>query len=167
MLSNGSNRTLRRVVAVGVLAVSAAVAQAAPVKPERLALLEPQQLALACVAAMNVRGDQAMRNQDSTSGERLTGLRQYSFAGRVWMLDAKVEDASLHRWTRAFESQSAAQRSAQASYCFDAAAARVDAMPEHEVSRLRAEGYDTAQTIWARHQATARAGSERVGALMR
>lgn len=167
MLSNGSKRALRRVVATGVLAFGAAVAQAAPAKPERLALLEPQQLALACVAAMNVRGDQAMRNEDSTSGERLTGLRQYRFAGRVWMLDAKVEDASLDPWTRAFQSQGAAERSAQSSYCFDAAAARVDAMPEHEVSRLRVEGYATAQTIWARHQAAARAQGERVGALMR
>jgi len=167
MLSNGSNRTLRRVVATCALVLGAAGAQAAPAKPERFALLEPQQVALACVAAMNLRGDQAMRNEDSTSGERLTGLRQYRFAGRVWMLDAKVDDASLAPWKRAFESQSAAERSAQSSYCFDAAAARVDAMPEHEVSRLRAEGYDTAQAIWARHQAAARTEGERVGALMR
>jgi hypothetical protein len=167
MISNGSKRALHRVVAMSVLAVGAAVAQAAPVKPERFALLEPQQVALACVAAMNVRGDQAMRNEDSTSGERLTGLRQYRFAGRVWMLEAQVEDPSLSHWTRAFESQGAAERSAQAGYCFDAAAAHVDAMPEHEVSRLRTEGYATAQSIWARHQAAARAEGERVGALMR
>lgn len=165
MFSNGSNRALHRLVVVGALAFGAAVAQAAPVKPERFALLEPQQVAQACVAAMNVRGDQAMRNEDSTSGERLTGLRQYRFASRVWMLEAQVEDGSLDHWTRAFESQTAAQRSAQSAYCFDAAAARVDAMPEHEVSRLRVEGYDTAQTIWARHQAAARTEGERVGAL--
>jgi hypothetical protein len=167
MLLNGSDRALRRVVVMGVLAVGAAVAQAGPVKPERFALLEQQQIALACVAAMNARGDQAMRNEDSINGERLTALQQYMFARRVWLLDAKVEDASLDHWTRWFESQSALERSAQSSYCFAAAAARVDAMPEHEVTRLRAEGHDTAQTIWTRYQASARTGGERVGALTR
>lgn len=164
MLLNGSDRALRRVVALGVLAFGAAVTQAAPVKPERFALLEQQQVAMICVAAMNARGDQAMRNEDSTNGERLTALQQYMFARRVWMLDAKVEEA-LDRWTRSFESQSAAERSAQSSYCFAAAAARVDAMPEHDVSRLRVEGYDTAQMVWTRYQATARSGGARVGAL--
>ena len=93
MFLNGSDRALRRVLAIGVLAFGAAVAQAGPVKPERFALLDEQQVALACVAAMNARGDQAMRNEDSTNGERLTALQQYMFARRVWMLDAKVEDA--------------------------------------------------------------------------
>jgi len=165
MLLNGSDRALRRVLAMGVLAFGAAIAQAGPVKPERFALLDQQQVALACVAAMNARGDQAMRNEDSTNGERLTALQQYMFARRVWTLDAKVEDALLDHWTRSFGSQSAVERSAQSSYCFAAAAARVDAMPEHDVSRLRLEGYDTAQTIWTRYQATARTGGERVGAL--
>jgi hypothetical protein len=58
----------------------------------------------------------------------------------------------LHHWTRSFESQSAVERSAQSSYCFAVAAARVDAMPEHEVSRLRGEGYNAAQMIWTRYQ---------------
>jgi hypothetical protein len=165
MFLNGSDSALHRVVAIGVLAFGAAVAQAGPVKPERLALLEQQQVALACVAAMNARGDQAMRNEDSTSSERLTALQQYMFARRVWMLDAKVEDASLHHWTHSFESQSAVERSAQSTYCFAIAAARVDAMPEDDVSRLRVEGYDAAQMIWTRYQATARSEGERVGAL--
>jgi hypothetical protein len=167
MFLNGSHGALRRVVAVGVLAFGAAVAQAEQVMPERFALLEQQQVALVCVAAINVRGDQAMRNEDSTIGERLTALRQYMFARRVWMLDAKVEDALLNHWTRSFESQSAVERSAQSSYCFAAAAASVDAMPEHDVRRLRAEGYDTAQMVWARYQATARAEGDSVGALTR
>ena len=167
MFSNRKNRALRQVVAVGVLAFGAAVAQAGPVMPERFALLEPQQVALACVAAMNARGDQAMRNEDSTTGERLTGLQQYMFARRVWMLDAKLESASLDHWKHSFEAQSAVERSAQSSYCFDAAAARVDAMSEHDVSWLRVEGHDTAQVLWNRHQATARIGSETVGALTR
>ena len=165
MFFNGSDSALRRVVAMGLLAFGAAVAQAEPVKPERFALLEQQQVALACVAAMNARGDQAMRNEDSTNDERLTALQQYMFARRVWMLDGKVEGALLQHWTRSFESQSAEERSAQSSYCFAVAAERVDAMPEHDVSRLRLEGYDTAQTIWTRYQATARTGGERVGAL--
>jgi hypothetical protein len=165
MFLNGSDRALRQVLAIGVLAFGAAVAQAGPVKPERFVLLDQQQVALACVAAMNARGDQAMRNEDSTSSERLTALQQYMFARRVWMLDAKVEDALLDHWTRSFESQSAVERNAQSSYCFAAAAARVDAMPEHDVSRLRVEGYDIAQMIWTRYQATARIGGERVGAL--
>ena len=165
MFLNGSDRALRRVVAMGVLAFGAAVAQAMPVKPERFALLEQQQVALICVAAMNARGDQAMRNEDSINGERLTGLQQYMFARRVWMLDAKVEDALLAHWAHSFESQSAAERSAQSGYCFAAAAARVDAMPEHDVSRLRAEGYDTAQMVWTHYQATARNGGARLGAL--
>jgi hypothetical protein len=165
MFLNGSDRALRRTVAMGVLAFGAAVAQAGPVKPERFAPLEQQQVALACVAAMNARGDQAMRNEDSTNGERLTALQQYMFARRVWMLDATVEDASLHHRTRSFESQSAVERSAQSSYCFAVAAARVDAMPEHDVSRLRGEGYDAAQMIWTRYQATTRTGGQRVGAL--
>ena len=152
MFLSGSDRALRRVVAVGALALGSAVTQAGQVKPERFALLEQQQLALACTAAMNVRGDQAMRNEDSTNGERLTALQQYMFATRVWMLDAKVEDTLLNHWTRTFHSQSAVERSAQSSYCFAAAAARVDAMPEHDVRRLRVEGYDMAQTIWARYQ---------------
>jgi hypothetical protein len=165
MFLNGSESALHRVVAIGVLAFGAAVAQAGPVKPERFALLEQQQVALACVAAMNARGDQAMRNEDSTHGERLTALQQYMFARRVWMLEAKVEDELPHHWTRAFESQSAIERSAQSSYCFAVAAARVDAMPEHDVSRLRVEGYNAAQMIWARYQATTRTGGERAVAL--
>jgi len=165
MFFNGSDSALRRVVAMGVLAFGAAVAQAGPVKPERFALLEQQQVALACVAAMNARGDQAMRNEDSTNDERLTALQQYMFARRVWMLDARVEDALRHHWTRSFESQSADERSAQSSYCFAVAAERVDAMPEHEVSRLRVQGYDAAQMIWTRYQATTRTEGERVGAL--
>jgi hypothetical protein len=167
MFLNESNRALRRAMAVGVLAFGAAVAQAGQAMPERFALLEQQQVALVCVAAMNARGDQAMRNEDSTHGERLTALQQYMFARRVWMLDAQLEDASLDHWRRSFESQSAVERSAQSSYCFDAAAARVDAMPEHDVARLRDEGYDAAQVIWARHRATARAEGDRVGALTR
>jgi len=163
----GSNSTLGRVVVAGALAFGAALAQAGPVKPERFALLEQQQVTLACVAAMNVRGDQAMRNEDSTNGERLTGLRQYMFARRVWMLDADVDDAllALDHWTRSFESQSAVEQGVQSSYCFAAAAARVDAMPEHDVWRLRDEGYATAQMMWARHQAAARIRGESVGAL--
>ena len=164
MSFDGSERALRRVVAVGVLALGAAVAQAGQVKPERFALLEQQQVALACMAAMNVRGDQAMRNEDSTNGERLTALQQYMFASRIWMLDAKVEGTLLNHWTRSFESQSAAEQSAQSSYCFAVAAARVDAMPGHDVGRLRVEGYDTAQTIWARFQGTARAEAKSEGA---
>jgi hypothetical protein len=167
MFSNGSNRALRRVAAVGVLIFGAGVAQAEQVMPERFALLGPQQLAVVCVAAMNARGDQAMRNQDSTDGERLIALQQYMFARRAWMADGQVEDALLNRWTRSFESQSTAERSAQANFCFDAAAARVDAMPEHDVRRLRVESHDTAQTVWARHQATARVEGATVGALTR
>jgi hypothetical protein len=165
MFLNASDRVLRRVLALGVLAFGAAVAQAGPVKPERFALLDQQQIALACVAAMNARGEQAMRNEDGTNGERLTALQQYMFARRVWVLDARVEDALLGHWTRSFESQSAVERSAQSSYCFAAAAARVDALPEHDVARLRLEGYATAHTIWIHYQATARAGGESVGAL--
>ena len=154
MFLNGADGALRRAVAIGLLAFGAAVAQAGPVKPERFTLLEQQQVALACVAAMNARGDQAIRNEDSTNGERLTALQQYMFARRVWMLDARVEDALRHHWTRSFESQSADERSAQSSYCFAVAAARVDAMPEHDVSRLRGEGYAAARMIWTRYQAS-------------
>ena len=83
MFLNGSDSALRRVLTIGVLAFGAAVAQAGPVKPERFAPLEQQQVALACVAAMNARGDQAMRNEDSTNDERLTALQQYMFAPHV------------------------------------------------------------------------------------
>jgi hypothetical protein len=167
MSLKGSHGALRRVVAASALALGAAVTQAGQGMPERFALLEPQQVALVCVAAMDARGERAMRNEESTRAERLTGLRQYMYARRVWLLDAQVEGTSLDHWTRAFESQSASERSAQSSYCFDAAAARVDAMAEHDVWRLRAEGYGRAEMIWTRHQATARAEGQSVGALTR
>jgi hypothetical protein len=167
MLMNRSNRALNRVVVAGALALGAALAQAEPIKPERFALLGQEQVTQACVAAMNLRGDQAMRNVDGTKVERLAGLRQYMFARQVWMLDAKADDALLQHWTRSFASQDAAQRSAESSYCFAAAAARVDAMPERDVRRLRVESHDTAQTMWARHQAATRTRDQRVGALTR
>jgi len=157
MSSNRSHRALRGAVAAGLLACGAAVAHAEQMMPERFALLEQPQIASVCAAAMNARGDQAVRNEDAMDSERLTALQQYMFARRVWMLDAHLDDASLERWARSFDSQSAAERSVQSSYCFDAAVARVDAMPEHEVWRLRADGYGAAQTMWTRHRAATRA----------
>ena len=166
MFLNGSDRALRRVLAIGVLAFGAAVAQAAPVKPERFALLDQQQVALACVAAMNARGDQAMRNEDSTNGERLEQPCSSTCSRAVSGCSMpKSKTRCLTTGRARSDRRSEVERSAQSSYCFAAAAARVDAMPEHGVSRLRVEGYDTAQTIWTRYQATARAGGERVGAL--
>jgi hypothetical protein len=158
-------RTLR--CAVGVLACGAAVAQAEPGMPERFALLEQQQVALVCVAAMNVRGAQAVLDEDNTDGERLTALKQYMFARRVWMLDANVDDASLDRWARSFDSQSATERRAQSSYCFDAAAARVEAMPEQDVGRLRAEGHGSAQMVWGRYHTATRAEGLTASAMTR
>ena len=167
MVSNRSQRALRRAVAAGLLTCGAAVAHAEQMMPERFALLEQSQVASACVAAMNARGDQAVRNEDSTDSERLTALRQYMFARRVWMVGVDLDDASLERWARSFESQSAAERSVQSSYCFDAAAARVDALPEHDVWRLRADGHGSAQMMWARYRAATRAEGPSASAMMR
>ena len=162
MSSNRSHRALRGAVAAGLLACGAAVAHAEQMMPERFALLEQPEIASVCVAALNARGDQAVRNEDAMDSERLTALQQYMFARRVWMLDANLDDASLARWARSFHSQSAAERSVQSSYCFDAAVARVDAMPEHDAWRLRADAYGSAQTMWARHRAAT--GAERTSA---
>ena len=156
MSSNRSHRALRFVVAAGLLACGATVAHAEPMRPERFALLEQPQIASVCAAAMHARAEQALRNEDAMDSERLTALQQYLFARQVWMLDVRLDDASLERWARSFESQSAAERSVQSSYCFDAAVARVDAMPEHDVWRLRADGYGAAQMTWARHRASHR-----------
>jgi hypothetical protein len=146
MISNRSNRALRSAVGVGVLACCAAVAQAEQVMPERFALLEQQQVAQVCAAAMNLRGDQAVRNEDSTDGERRTGAAAVHVRAPRVVLDTNVEDASLDRWARSFSGRKRGRSQRAVELLLRCRASRVDAMPViHDVLRLRAESHGSAQ----------------------